>query len=51
MQEKQDTIEQLELSSIEVSSLATVSNSEETSDQSEDIKKQLEEAGAKVEIK
>ena len=40
MQEKQDTIEQLELSSIEVSSLATVSNSEETSDQSEDIKKQ-----------
>ena len=40
MQEKQDTIEQLELSSIEVSSLATVSNSEETSDQSEDIKNQ-----------
>ncbi|MCL2925342.1 MAG: CAAD domain-containing protein [Trichodesmium sp. MAG_R04] len=44
MQEKQDTTEQLEANSIEVSSLARVSNSEETSDESEqfeDIKNQF----------
>ena len=44
MQEKQDTTEKLEVSSIEVSSLARRSNSEETSDESdqfEDIKNQV----------
>ena len=40
MQEKQDTTEQLEVSPIEVTSLTTVSNSEETSDHSEDINNQ-----------
>ncbi|MDE5080158.1 MAG: CAAD domain-containing protein [Trichodesmium sp. St18_bin1] len=41
MQEKQDTIQQVEISSTEAGSLAKVSNSEKTPDEFQDIKNQV----------
>ena len=41
MQEKQDTIQQVEVSSTEAGSLAKVSNSEKTPDEFQDIKNQV----------